>query len=382
MNTLALLIGLGLIGGMFSKHSSFILMYGSVFEDLRTWIHTKKNVPGRGQWLFKKLNELITCQLCMTAQVSIWTVALPVMSILELRYPYMLSQLTNRDMPTLVEIIFFLFTWFVAAIANAAVAMAFWNLTEHLPAVLKEAQRFNRAKEEILSALAVNGAIAPVQVEEQIEQVARLVPALTYEEWEDLTQRFARNCDDIGCGYSRRTCREQTAEDYAKELAGRKRLDYFARRTLVRQIGLAAKEFVRLRHKIRNRDERARQVWETFESSFPQVREVAEPEEVLEPAEILTKESFREMLSQLADHCDAVSNEHERRTCRINWVQAFAESLAEQHQLSLSDQTRFVNTLNDASRQYHIWRNDIPDEGQRLTRVWDSYGREFEEIAA
>ena len=58
------------------KQAAYILMHGSIFESLRNWIYSKMEDEVFG---FEKLNELFTCKVCMTTQVSIWLISVPLM---------------------------------------------------------------------------------------------------------------------------------------------------------------------------------------------------------------------------------------------------------------------------------------------------------------
>lgn len=265
MNALALLIGVIIIGGMFAKHTSFILMHGSVFEWLRGWItRGTKEATGRKLWAFKKAHELCTCHLCMTCQVSIWTVALPAISILALRYPGMLSHLTGCDMWLVAEIPFFFFAWFVAAIVNASMAMVIWNVTEHLPAVRKEMERHNRANEEAASAMAV-------EAERQgmlMATTKTTAPAVTFDDFQEMLTAMASTCDNIGCGYSKRECRVRGVENFVLELADHKGFSYGQRTTLQRLFSRAAQTYHQTRWTIQDKLDRTDRAWASIQSEL------------------------------------------------------------------------------------------------------------------
>ena len=273
MTALALLIGLCAVGGMFAKHASFILMHGSVFEWLRAWVRRgTKETTGRKQWMFKKLHEIFTCHLCMTTQVSIWTVALPLMTILALRYPGMLSHLTVRDMPMATEVVFFPFAWFIASIVNAAVAMAFWNLTEHLPEVKKEMERHHRTNEEAAAAMVAeterhNQSLEIVAAQQVLTHQESKTP-VAFEDFQKMIDMMAGDCDGIGCGYGRRDCRVKGVEDFAKDLADRESLSYSQRTKLQRLLSRAARRFNQLRYDITGDVERADRAWEGIQSEI------------------------------------------------------------------------------------------------------------------
>lgn len=57
------------------KQLSYALMQGSLFEPLRRYIRDGMRRDQRG---FEILSELISCKLCMTMQVSLWFVMIPV----------------------------------------------------------------------------------------------------------------------------------------------------------------------------------------------------------------------------------------------------------------------------------------------------------------
>lgn len=60
------------------RHATLILLKGSIFEGLRTWIEIKMEDGVVG---FEKLHELFTCKLCMLTQAAIWLVGVPLFFI-------------------------------------------------------------------------------------------------------------------------------------------------------------------------------------------------------------------------------------------------------------------------------------------------------------
>ncbi|HLD21191.1 MAG TPA: hypothetical protein VJB64_03790 [Patescibacteria group bacterium] len=370
MNAMTVLITLLIVGGLFAKHSSFILMYGSVFEELRAWIHHKRTTTlDHGQWFYQKSNELITCQLCLTAQVSIWFVALPVIIILEGRYDGLLSWLTAKHVPFLLELAFFLFAWFVAAIVNAAVAMAFWNLTEHLPAVLKEMQRHNQVNEEALVAM-----VAAQQVK---IQETHHVPVMTFYDFRRLIERLSNNCDHIGCPGRRRECRQKTVAEFVKELTESLQLGFVVKSNLDHHLNNATREYHRLRRDVHGYEERIARVWNDLEARLPVVDSTGNNSTSTDRE--ITLVDFRQLLQQLDGSCSGIDDSDDRRTCRTQRVEVFASGLAERHMFTYNQQNLLTDMFLSAAREF-FQRRHREEEADLASIIWDQYQESLREI--
>lgn len=126
--TFAILVGL-FVAGLAVRQIAYILMHGSIFAPLRERIGLWMD---EGNLLAEKLNELFTCKVCMTAQMAIWTVALPTtLSITLARHP--LRTLLGNGLSWSSEVWLTLLAGFLLAMAVAAVAVGCWNLIEFLP---------------------------------------------------------------------------------------------------------------------------------------------------------------------------------------------------------------------------------------------------------
>lgn len=55
------------------EHIAYIIQYGSLFDEPRAWVQQRTE----RSWWWRKVDELIHCQLCTTTQLSFWLWALP-----------------------------------------------------------------------------------------------------------------------------------------------------------------------------------------------------------------------------------------------------------------------------------------------------------------
>lgn len=117
-----------LVSAIAVKHAGYILMYGSIFESLRGFIADKME---EGAFGFEKLNELFTCKVCMSTQVAIWLVAVP---------------LTLSGVLPGGGILIKVAGFAVIAFAVAGVAVWFWNLSEYRVQKFEEQARQYRSK--------------------------------------------------------------------------------------------------------------------------------------------------------------------------------------------------------------------------------------------
>lgn len=124
MTLLGIVLSGLLVFGLAVRQIAYILMHGSLFEGLRCTIQEKMESEN---WFFEKLNELFTCKVCMTAQVAIWFVGIPLMVLAVFRSDTTLLLLA---MAPLLMIPMFLLGAFLLAMAVAAVALLFWDFIE------------------------------------------------------------------------------------------------------------------------------------------------------------------------------------------------------------------------------------------------------------
>jgi hypothetical protein len=179
------------------KQASYILMHGSIFTPLRDWIGNGM----RRNWLgFEKLNELFTCKVCMSTQVSIWLVGLP----LFLDYMASWSRISAIAMSSLV----------IFAVAGTAVWV--WNLSEYRPQKFEAQQRHYT---RIISSLRRKlSEAAPGQTFEPLGD------HFTRELFHELLDQLDDRCRGIGCGYTRRGCRLLVQSQFFEQLVKENKL--------------------------------------------------------------------------------------------------------------------------------------------------------------
>jgi hypothetical protein len=173
------------------KHASYILMHGSVFESLRNFIKKQMQDDVFG---FEKLNELFTCKVCMNTQVALWMVALPLL---------------------LSGNLSFLGTWMTAPVfavtlfSVSGMATWFWNLSEF------RSQKFHELEVQHQSELAfLRKAIAKGGSDYGITQTTQLQEKQFFL----IVEAMEKECRGIGCGYRRRTCRQNKAAEMVRRL--------------------------------------------------------------------------------------------------------------------------------------------------------------------
>ncbi len=118
------------------KQAAYILMHGSIFESLRNWIYSKMEDEVFG---FEKLNELFTCKVCMTTQVSIWLISVPLMF--------------SGLLPSM-SLIGMMAVFLCVAFAVSGLAVLFWNLFEYKVQKFEELRRsYEQRESEIMEEL-------------------------------------------------------------------------------------------------------------------------------------------------------------------------------------------------------------------------------------
>lgn len=192
--------------GLADKSIAYILMRGSIFEWLRQAIEQRKD---RGSWLFSKLYDLFSCNLCMTAQVAIWFFAVPLAIVTWGLHP--LRYLLSEEMSLVTEVFLTFFTGFLLAMAIAAVAKAMWEAFEYLPA-RAEAEALYRAKiVHLVARIAQNEDGDLIQVVSLLaETPAR---AQLRKKFWDLWENIAQRCDPLDCIIQRRVCVQTIIRD-------------------------------------------------------------------------------------------------------------------------------------------------------------------------
>jgi hypothetical protein len=107
-------IAISILVALAVKQIAYALMQGSLFDPLRRLIRRKMN---EGVFGFETLNELFTCELCMTMQVSLWLVLIPATLV---SYQYHLT-----DLVTLIWVNF------VYAMGISGIALGAWRFLEY-----------------------------------------------------------------------------------------------------------------------------------------------------------------------------------------------------------------------------------------------------------
>jgi len=108
------------------KQLSYALMQGSVFQPLREYVRTKMR---QGAWGFETLNELLTCKLCTTMEVSLWCVTLPMVA-LGAHFDAAADLLGAHSSPLLLWGLLILGS-FLYGMAVSGLALGLWNLLEY-----------------------------------------------------------------------------------------------------------------------------------------------------------------------------------------------------------------------------------------------------------
>lgn len=205
----AVFVGL-FVAGLAVRQMAYILMHGSIFGPLRERI-------GRwmddGSGLAEKLNELFTCKVCMTAQVAIWTIALPLIVTGRLT-GWTLGTLLGARLPWLAEVPLTMLVGFVLAMAVAAIAVGFWNLIEFRPS---QQEALRQRYEADLAALRHQLAVT----RRTSSEVAPHVPQspFSFADFATIVAAVEKGCRGIGCGYARRDCREDTLIEQLRDWA-------------------------------------------------------------------------------------------------------------------------------------------------------------------
>ncbi len=129
-------VAASLLAGLAVEQAARILMQGSIFESMREVIADRATqiryfgcsaVPVEPTWFDTKLHELISCNLCLTTQISIWFVAMPATILAWIYGPF--KGLAN---------LWLIFPFLGVAFAVSAIAMLVWNLTDYGPARYRE----------------------------------------------------------------------------------------------------------------------------------------------------------------------------------------------------------------------------------------------------
>lgn len=175
--------------GVYIKGVSFILLHGSIFEPLRRSI----NKSG-----IRLLKDLFDCPLCMTAQTAFWLAVLPLCVVLFLSDHHFLVNLFDLSLDIYEEVFLNIFAIFLYSITIGTIAKYIWDLSEYLPKKLKLAEEYNKEKLRIKMMSTDSSVTSDLNLE-----------IFKFEDFSELIERLENRCSHIGCGVSRKDCREE-----------------------------------------------------------------------------------------------------------------------------------------------------------------------------
>ncbi|MFC1598820.1 hypothetical protein ACFL2U_02325 [Patescibacteria group bacterium] len=210
MKELGLVIAFLLVFGLAVRQISFILMFGSVFDWLRYGVikrQMKRAESGFAKQFWGKANELFTCNVCMTAQISIWFCALPTTIAIHLRFRHPAEQLLATNLPLVVEIGLALFMGFMISMSVAAVALGLWNALSYLPKRLTAEQKYYDQAAKHGTRIKNAETVATVETAVELPAEVGLHEVFTFEDFQTVLFSVGTKCASIGCGAVRGDCR-------------------------------------------------------------------------------------------------------------------------------------------------------------------------------
>jgi hypothetical protein len=210
MNIFGLVIVFLLVFGLAIRQISFILMFGSVFEWLRYGVikrQMKLAKSGLAKMFWGKAHELFTCNVCMTAQISIWFCAIPTTIAIHFRFRHPAEQLLATNLSLFVEIGIALFMGFMIAMAVAAVALGLWNALSYLPKRLTAEQKYYDQAAKVGHRIQTAETVAQVNSTIEIPTNVGLHEVFTFEDFLGVLSSVGTKCASIGCGAVRSDCR-------------------------------------------------------------------------------------------------------------------------------------------------------------------------------
>jgi len=208
--------------GLAVRQLAFALLKGSIFQPLRDYIRIGQR---EGRFGFGKLNQLFTCQLCMSMQCSIWTVALPLIIVgylagVTVWVPSVVGHFADAALwftgawhPVLGWFVLLLGV-FMYAMAVSGVALGFYNRIEY------SATRYEVLLGKFDSAKAEIEGLRLALSQAEAGQTATATVSITPDEFRVLVDRLNRECEDIGCPHRRRACRLYEIKAWVQEWAG------------------------------------------------------------------------------------------------------------------------------------------------------------------
>lgn len=194
MTLILSLVLLTLLSALAVKHVADILLYGSIFQPLRSFIARKESEDAM---FFGTLHQLFTCLLCMSTQVSVWLAGVPAHLITWNLYG---------------NIWLSLFSAFVATMAVATLGMGLWTALEYSPnrfhARGKELEEANRKVRELTLMLRSSSALHGARSETAFEVF------LSKDEYFKFLDSSIAKCKNIGCVIRRHFCQVERITEF------------------------------------------------------------------------------------------------------------------------------------------------------------------------
>lgn len=183
------------------KHIAYILIYGSIFESLRRTLREKSGAGVKG-WIFKKINGMFTCNLCMVTQLALWMFTLPLLCLVYNRFEEVgiFLNITLKEPLSGVELFILINASLIVWMSTASLSVLYWNLSEF------RIERFEKQRayyERLLSEAVADGGY-PIILN---QNTARM-----------LLRYIDDNCSYIDCSYSRRNCTFHRMREWAEEI--------------------------------------------------------------------------------------------------------------------------------------------------------------------
>jgi hypothetical protein len=196
------------------KHMAYILINGNVFQEVRTYfdLRSQHSRTAAGRKVMRKLYVLFSCNLCMTAQLSIWTIAVPTAVVAHYRFGNAVEHYVGTDLPPALEWLVGVGATFLFAMVVAALAMIWWRVAE-FPQEYIQAQMALREQELEL-------ARAKLAAGKQI--IGGIVGLTEADVMSVLEQVHAACVRDSFCRIVLRECFARHLPRIVKELGGRK----------------------------------------------------------------------------------------------------------------------------------------------------------------
>jgi hypothetical protein len=194
MELLLSLVLATLLSALAVKHVADILLYGSIFQPLRSFIAKKEteNTP-----FFGTLNQLFTCLLCMSTQVAVWLAGVPASIIAWMHFG---------------DVWVSLFVLFVATMAVATLGMGLWTLLEYSPnrfhARGRELDEANRKVRELTLLLRASANTVVLRSKDGFEVF------FGKDEYFSFLDATLAKCKNIGCSIRRHFCHSDRIKDF------------------------------------------------------------------------------------------------------------------------------------------------------------------------